>query len=70
MKTRRYAIDQNNHKLFIGSKVKYKKDIFLIEDIDYLSWSINQYLTLVSLKNKNKKLEFISSKDVRAVNII
>lgn len=70
MTTRRYAIDQNNRKLFIGSAVKYKKNIFLVEDIDYLSWSTNQYLTLVSIKNKNKKLEFISPRDVRVVKIL
>ena len=67
MKTRRYALDQNNRKLFIGSTVKYKKDVFLIEDIDYLAWSTNQYLTLISLKNKNKKLEYISPNDVRII---
>ena len=68
MTTRRYAIDQNNRKLFIGSSVKYKSNLFVVEDIDYLSWNTNQYLTLVSVKNKNKKLEFISPNDVRVVN--
>ena len=68
MTTRRYAIDQNNRKLFIGSSVKYKSDLFVVEDIDYLTWNTNQYLTLVSVKNKNKKLEFISPNDVRVVN--
>ena len=70
MITRRYAIDQNNHKLFIGSTVRYKKSLFLVEEIDYLTWNTNQYLTLVSIKNKNKKLKYISSHNVKVVNII
>lgn len=67
MKTKRYAIDRNQRKLFIGSSVKYKNDIFLVKEIDYLSWTTNQYLTLVSVKNKNKKLEFIQPRDVNLV---
>ena len=67
MKTRRYAIDQNNRKLYVGSAVKYKNKIYLVEEIDYLSWNLNQYLTLISTKNKNKKLEYISPVDVRVI---
>ena len=67
MKTGRYALDEINRKIFIGSKVKYKNRIFLVEDIQYLDWTIKQFLTLVDNKNKNKKLEFISPKDVKAL---
>ena len=67
MATKRYTIDQNNRKLFIGSVVQYKNNFFLVEDIDYLSWNINQYLTLVDQKNKNKVLKFIYPKEVRVV---
>jgi len=67
MKTGRYALDEINRKIFIGSKVKYKNRIFLVEDIEYLDWTIKQFLTLVDNKNKNKKLKFISPKDVKAI---
>ena len=67
MKIGRYALDETNRKIFIGSKVKYKNRIFLVEDIQYLDWTIKQFLTLVDNKNKNKKLEFISPKDVKAI---
>ena len=68
MKAGRYALDEANRKIFIGSKVKYKNRIFLVEDIQYLDWTIKQFLTLVDNKNKNKKLEFISPKDVKAIH--
>ena len=68
MKTGRYALDEINRKIFIGSKVKYKNRIFLVEDIEYLDWTIKQFLTLVDNKNKNKKLKFISPKDVKAIH--
>jgi hypothetical protein len=45
--------------------VKYKNNLFLVEDIDYLSWSTNQYLTLVAQKNKNKILKYISPEEVK-----
>ena len=67
MKAGRYALDEANHKIFIGSRVKYNNRIFLVEDIQYLGWTIKQFLTLVDNKNKNKKLEFISPKDVKAI---
>ena len=60
MTTRRFALDKNNHKLYIGSLVKYNNKFFLVENIDYLSWNTNQYLTLVDRKNKNKKIKFIT----------
>jgi hypothetical protein len=47
--------------------VKYKNRIFLVEDIEYLDWTIKQFLTLVDSKNKNKKLKFISPKEVKAL---
>jgi len=68
MTTKRFAMDRNNNKLFIGSTVKYKSNLFLVEDIDYLSWNTNQYLTLSSVKNKNKKLQFISPNEVRVIH--
>ena len=67
MKSGRYALDETNRKIIIGSRVKYKNSIFLVEDIQYLEWTIKQFLTLVDNKNKNKKLEFISPKDVKAI---
>ena len=69
MTTRRYALDGRNRKVYIGSTVNYNNRSFLVEDIQYLSWNTEQYLTLVDRKNKNKKLEFISPIDVRIVNI-
>ena len=41
--------------------------IFLIEDMNYLEWSTDQYLTLVDQDNKNKKLEFVSPNDILRV---
>ena len=62
--TRRYALDKNNHKAYIGSAVKYNNEIYIVEEIDYLSWTTKQYLTLLDKKNKNKKVKFVSSSDV------
>jgi hypothetical protein len=67
MKTRRYALDKNKRKLYIGSLVRYENKIFLVEDIDYLSWTTRQYLTLVDQKNKNKILKFISPEETKVV---
>jgi len=67
MVTRRYALDKNKHKLYIGSMVKYNNNFFLIENIDYLSWSTNQYLTLIDHRNKNKILKFISPEETKVV---
>ena len=68
MKTKRYALDEKSRKIFIGSKVKYNNRISLVEDIQYLDWTIKQFLTLSDYKNKNKKLEFISPKHVKAIH--
>ena len=67
MTTRRYALDEKNRKIFIGSRVKYNNRIFLVEDIQYLNWTIKQFLTLSDSKNKNKKLEFIAPSEVKAI---
>ena len=67
MTTRRYALDEKNRKIFIGSRVKYNNRIFLVEDIRYLDWTIKQFLTLSDDKNKNKKLEFILPSEVKAL---
>tara|TARA_Y100001973_G_C5175854_1_gene321862 strand:+ start:299 stop:427 length:129 start_codon:yes stop_codon:yes gene_type:complete len=42
----------------------------MVDDIQYLTWNTDQYLTLISEKNKNKKLEFISPIDVRVINVL
>jgi len=68
MTTKRYALDEKNRKIFIGSKVKYNNRIFLVEDIQYLNWTIKQFLTLASDKNKNKKLEFIAPSEVKVIH--
>jgi len=64
MSTRRFTIDANGKKILVGSRVKYKDKIYILEDIEYLSWNINQYLTLSELKNKNKKIQFVSSHEI------
>jgi len=64
MSTKRFAIDQRNKRVYIGSTVKYNNQTFLVEEISYLSWGTDQYLTLVDKNNKNKKLQFISPNDV------
>jgi len=64
MSTRRYAVDKNDKKIYIGSIVKYKNLNYLIEEIQYLSWNRNQYLTLLNQKNKNKKIDFVLPSDV------
>ena len=70
MITRRFALDRNKHKIYIGSPVKYGNKTFLVEEIEYLSWSAKQYLTLIDRRNKNKKIKFISADDVKAINIL
>jgi len=64
MLTRRFAHDANGKKIYIGSIVLYNNKPFLIEDMEYLSWHTEQYITLVDKKNKNKKMRFISPKKV------
>ena len=56
MSTRRYALDQKGKKIYIGSSIKYRNLSFLVEDINYLSWNTEQYLTLADKRNKNKKI--------------
>jgi len=68
MTTRRYALDEKSRKIFIGSKVKYNNRIFLVEDIQYLDWTIKQFLTLSDSKNKNKRIEFITPDKVKAIH--
>ena len=67
MITRRYALDEKSRKIFIGSKVKYNNRIFLVEDIQYLDWTIKQFLTLLDDKNKNKRIEFITPDKVKVI---
>tara|TARA_R110000824_G_scaffold14726_8_gene62477 strand:+ start:1817 stop:2032 length:216 start_codon:yes stop_codon:yes gene_type:complete len=64
MLTRRYANDKNGKKVYVGTSVKYKNLTYLIEDIQYLSWNRNQYLTLLDKKNKNKKVDFVLPSEV------
>jgi len=64
MATRRFAMDAHGNRILVGHRVKYKNRIYILEDIEYLSWNINQYLTLSEIKNKNKKIQFVSSHEV------
>jgi CBS-domain-containing membrane protein len=66
MSTRRFTYDANGKKIYIGSIVIYKNRHFLVEDMEYLSWNREHYITLVDKKNKNKIVRFISPKDVMA----
>ena len=63
--TRRFTIDSCGKRAYIGSRVRYKNKIWILEDIQHLAWSKNQYLTLQDMKNKNKKIEFIKSEDIK-----
>ena len=62
--TRRFALDNRGKKVYIGSAVIFRNRLFLVEDMHYLSWNKNQYLTLVDKKNINKKIEFVSPEEV------
>ena len=64
MSTRKFAIDKKGKKIYIGSAVKYKNLIFLVENMQHLSWNREQYITLVDRKNKNKKIEFVLPAEV------
>jgi hypothetical protein len=46
--------------------VYYKNKLWLLEDIDYLAWSVDQYLTLQDINNKNKRVAFISPASIIA----
>lgn len=63
----RYTFDVDGKKVYIGANVYYNNRIWLLEDIHYLSWNTDQYLTLKDLKNKNKKIDFVSPKAITAV---
>ena len=62
--TNRFTFDAHGKRVYIGAKVYYRNKQWLLEDIDYLSWSSNQYLTLQDPNNENKKLTFISPSSV------
>ena len=63
--TRRFTIDSCGKRAYIGSKVWYENKIWILEDIQRLVWNKNQYLTLQDIKNKNKKIEFIKSENIK-----
>jgi hypothetical protein len=65
--TRRFTIDKRGRKAYVGSRVLFRNRTWLIEDIDYLSWNTNQYLTLTDPRNKTSKLQFISPKEVSTI---
>ena len=67
MPTSRFVIDSNGKRAHLGSKVFYKNKIWLLEDIEYLSWSADQYITLRDLKNKNKKAEFVRPEAISVI---
>ena len=60
----RYTLDAGGKKVYIGGKVYYNNKLWLLEDIQYLSWNTDQYLILQDINNKNKKISFISPKAV------
>ena len=63
--TRRFTIDSRGKRAYVGSKVRYKEKVWILEDIQRLAWNKNQYLTLQDPKNKNKKIEFIKPEDIK-----
>jgi hypothetical protein len=65
--TRKFAIDAGGLRIFVGSPVNYKNSTYLVEDMKYLRWSNKHYLTLVDSQNKNKKVDFVSSTEVKKV---
>jgi len=67
MQTRRFAIDSKGRRIYIGSSVTYKNSVYLVEDMKYLQWKIDQYLTLRGKKNKNKKVDFVLCNEVKRV---
>ena len=67
MSTRRFALDSGGKKIYINDHVLYENKVYYIEDIKYLKWSKEQYLTLVNSRNKNKKLDFILPDKIRAI---
>jgi hypothetical protein len=67
MSTRRFTLDSRGRKMYINDYVLYENKVYYIEDIKYLNWSNDQYITLVDSKNKNKKIDFISPNDIRPI---
>ena len=65
--TGRYTIDAHGRKVYVGAKVYYRDKKWLLEDIQYVSWNANQYLTLQDVFNKNKRVTFISPQSVISV---
>ena len=65
--TSRFTVDARGKKAYLGSKVLYENNIWILEDIEYLLWSNEQYLTLKNIKNKNKTVNFISPNNIIAV---
>ena len=60
-----FALDSKGNKIYAGTCVLYKNKSFLIESMqDPLYWNREQYITLVDEKNVNKKIEFVSPKEV------
>ena len=64
MATRKFALDKVGRKIYVGNLVQYNNKIFFVEDMNFLSWNREQYLTLRDKTNKNKKLEYISPNNV------
>ena len=64
MTTKRFALDSVGKKIYIGTLVEFRSDIFVIEDMKYLSWSKEQFLTLRAKKNKHKILDYVPSNKV------
>ena len=68
MSTTSFTLDGNGRRGYIGSPVYYKYKVWLLEDIQYLRWNSEQYLTLQDPKNKNKKVEFVQASLISAVD--
>ena len=68
MSTTRFTLDGIGKRAYIGSPVYYKNKVWLLEDIQYLKWNSEQYLTLQDPKNKNKKVEFVKANLISAVD--
>ena len=60
-----FALDSKGNKIYAGTCVLYKNKSFLIESMqDPLYWNREQYITLIDADNTNKKIEFVSPKEV------
>ena len=55
-------------ELTLAPPVYYQNRVWLLEDIQYLQWNSEQYLTLQDPKNKNKKVEFVKANLISAVD--